>query len=768
MPKTNWMTLTFLCAFLWLAPPQVESQEEPVGRAWFGPSLTIDQDAACASVLATAQERFMTTESLGFFSAPPQPYALGNLTPRHDDTYWRNARVTIDDKPFYVTAKRHPGCGGGCESYSFVASTTLIEDLERLQQRDEPALPETPAVKDYEVYQNDANSFYVAQHDEGDLTLYRLTGAGQWHLACSIAVTPTLDASGDEAIDAVLRSIDALLVALGDVRREEADCGSAHFHSQRTQYMTRSLRRTLFRPWAILLPERSAAALPQLVHWALLGEAERVAYENFVRQRDETLEAIVEFYQQKFGWDATHAREVATIALTGAIEHGFGSITGLFGNGEEGAVRKAIAARMSIAEIAAIGATKEQLTYRPDAFSFRADSILNLAVTYPQALRYLLELGLDPNVVNPFGKTPLMYAAQYDQIESMRILFEYGADPNAVTTAPQDRCTYALETSGVSALHYAVRFASAQTVELLLAHGAVPYARAGGRNAGTAREWLERYTARESAERNQKLTTGDAERLALKLNPPTTAAERASAANELALQAEALYASGDVAGAYRKLRVALLAQPDHVRSLNDFSLIALKHRSLGESMQASTFLIQLSPESAQLASAWFNLALACDAAPFHQRYYNGMSYCLESPVNRYLNAWKAKPTKASATKLAVLFDSQDASVCAITTRDGVRLRLKFGDSPDTGFRRPRVYTLYALHAADAAPTDSSLEWQQSVWNRQAGVDEETRVLPKLVGRHEMEGFGVSEFNLDYEPRSPVQIGDGSCKIQMNQ
>jgi hypothetical protein len=514
-----------------LLTPQLALSEDETETKWFTPSLTIDKDDSCASVLATVRERFASRESLGFMSAPPRPYALGNLTPRQDDTHWTNAPVTIETREFYVTAKRHPGCGGGCERYSFVASATAIDDLERLRQRDEPALPETPAAMDYEVYMAGIYSLYVAQHDEGALTLHRLTARGEWDLACSIQLTPTLDASNDESVLEVMRSIDALLDALASVRHHEAQCGSAHFHSRRTYYMTRALRETLFRPWAVMPPRRTPEVLPQIEHWALLGEAERAAYENFGHQRDATSEAIAKFYQRKFGWKEARAREVANTALAGAIEHGFSFISGLFRNGDEGAVRKAIAARKSIAEIAAIGATKERLAYVPDVSGLRADSILNLAVTYPQALRYLLEFGLDPNVVNPFGKTPLMYAAQYDQVESMHILFEYGAKPNALTTVPQDRCTYALATTGVSALHYAVRYASVAAIELLLAHDAVPDTRAHGKNAGTPLEWLERYTSANAAERNPRLTAEDAKRVASKLKATTPIAERSSGAD---------------------------------------------------------------------------------------------------------------------------------------------------------------------------------------------------------------------------------------------
>jgi len=132
----------------------------------------------------------------------------------------------------------------------------------------------------------------------------------------------------------------------------------------------------------------------------------------------------------------------------------------------EEALRRAILERRPIEEIRAIEFDPATID-RQDV-----DSILNVAITYPEALGYLLSRGLRVDIVNGFGKTPLMYAAQHDQIESARLLLAAGANVTAATVMPFNTCAHSLEAINVTVLHYAARYASPALIHLLLAHGA--------------------------------------------------------------------------------------------------------------------------------------------------------------------------------------------------------------------------------------------------------------------------------------------------------
>src|SRR5690606_35380685 len=116
----------------------------------------------------------------------------------------------------------------------------------------------------------------------------------------------------------------------------------------------------------------------------------------------------------------------------------FSSSFDRFGRGQP--LRQAILERRPIEEIDELYQAQAREAEPPDSFqeASQYDSVLNAAIGYPEALQYLLGRGLDPNVTNGFGKTPLMYAAQHDQLESARILLRAGADPNAATYPPED------------------------------------------------------------------------------------------------------------------------------------------------------------------------------------------------------------------------------------------------------------------------------------------------------------------------------------------
>lgn len=107
------------------------------------------------------------------------------------------------------------------------------------------------------------------------------------------------------------------------------------------------------------------------------------------------------------------------------------------------------------------------------------ESILSIAVDYPEALEHLLKLGVNPNHQNYFGKTPLMYAVQRNQLESVKLLLKFKANVDLATKKMHfgGPCAfYNLYQYDVTALHYAARFANSDVIKVLLSHNASLYA----------------------------------------------------------------------------------------------------------------------------------------------------------------------------------------------------------------------------------------------------------------------------------------------------
>jgi len=118
-------------------------------------------------------------------------------------------------------------------------------------------------------------------------------------------------------------------------------------------------------------------------------------------------------------------------------------------------------------------------------FSGWPEPLLSLAMANPDSVAPLVQAGADVNATNPFGKTPLMTAAQYDQLDAIKRLLKAGADVNAASLQPEDipdnlpsgqlNCNpYNITHGSRTALMYAAANASLSVIRTLLKAGADP------------------------------------------------------------------------------------------------------------------------------------------------------------------------------------------------------------------------------------------------------------------------------------------------------
>lgn len=96
------------------------------------------------------------------------------------------------------------------------------------------------------------------------------------------------------------------------------------------------------------------------------------------------------------------------------------------------------------------------------------DPLIHVAVADPAALAAMLDRGYSVTTTNGFGKTPLMVAAQVDEVQSAQILLARGATVNATTHGM-------LTEDGRTALMYAAANGSLSMIRLLLNAGADPH-----------------------------------------------------------------------------------------------------------------------------------------------------------------------------------------------------------------------------------------------------------------------------------------------------
>jgi hypothetical protein len=133
---------------------------------------------------------------------------------------------------------------------------------------------------------------------------------------------------------------------------------------------------------------------------------------------------------------------------------------------------------------AAVGAATDTTLWNDPAFwkgTYFQDPPLQNAVTRPEVVKVLLEHKADPNIQNMLGRTPLMTAALYDNLESVNLLLAAGADINRQSDKSEpfpgveDLLTYSrlgIRYGRRTALMYAAANSKLPLIKALLEHGA--------------------------------------------------------------------------------------------------------------------------------------------------------------------------------------------------------------------------------------------------------------------------------------------------------
>lgn len=642
------MKFASLLALGLLSPLAVLGAESlPVdrGAVWFKPSLSVNSSPVCADILRVDQDTF--------FSARAQSeYAADDFEPVDE-------RILVADK-------------------LFDPSPQLAHD---------DTWPGTPRAPRWRLYKAADGEFYaIGMTDDDRSRTYRLASPTSVELTCEVILKPDKFSNNDNpAIQRAWQSMEALRQVYGSVSQEAGNCGTLRAHDRKYGYLEQALKQALYRPWvsrapydddppiSVDLEQRGLSADRQLEVWALGGLAEYRAWQRYRVQVDQTIEDIGRFYRQTLAWPEVEAREQAARAIRRALDNGFAFSSYYHPAATERPLRRAILERRPLAVIKQLELgerSKEQ-----EEMGFEYDSILNVAIEYPEALQYLLSKGLDPNAANAFGKTPLMYAAQYNQLESARILLAAGADPNAETHIPEDDCNYTLRTSGMTPLHYAVRYASAPAVLALVEYGSVTFART--RNTYTEVEeypldWLKKHTrhtpkaeqvrAGNEVDKNPNIRAAELPALLDALRIPS-ADDRQRTSATLVGRAQAEYARGDFRSAYRSLKLALSAQPTNEKALADLPLVAFRAGELSDAISSARQAIAASTSAPLQAAAWYNMGLICEREEVRKRYFSSGS-CDGDWIWPFVQAWKLQPTQARADKLRRVFAQEGTGSCS--------------------------------------------------------------------------------------------------------
>lgn len=721
--------------------------------AWFMPSLVENNDKFCEEILLDAQALFLSEESMRdhYFRRGANPETkIPGLKPLNlweDNAYVkmeelsRNGRKTreptifINGNKFYLNSYTHPGCGGACEEYQlFVTKQPYENDNSELCKLSPPRAPY------FQFYWNDNKSFWLYLPDEkNNLLTYKILDNGSWKKTCKVEFTPnSIEEIPDTEVQKAYNSLLSLKPTVSGLTRKEGNCGSSSTLSRWTRYFNNELPVVLYRPWSLIEDFASDSTysvdFDRLGEWALMGISEYESYHDYLSRLDETIKAVAKFYQLSFAWDQIKSEKMARSAITTAV-----STTIRFymykpiKTFDERMLRKSILEKAPMTEIVKLKVDFNEIANE------NSESLLSLAVKYPDALKYLLQNGLEVDHENEFGKTPLMYAVQYNQLESVKLLLDHGANPNSKTIAPGDTCNYDINTFGMTPLHYAVRYASLEVIKLLIDRGAVPFLAAENKHFypasfETPLVWLERYTDQASEELNPNINDDQVDVIKKWLN--TESDEVLSKKfNKLLLEAESLYQQGKILEAYRSLDLALSIKPDNERALSDMSLIALRNGKLGQSLQASQKINKESDSVKLKANAWFNQGLACAEHKRGTLEYNGNYYCKHGYVYPFYEAVIAYPTNARKQKIIEMFNGSGADYCELPAKD-MKIHFAVMQDPEvSGWSNAQM--IFVFHKSGTKISGDDLSWE---------TDRGRKVTPKMTGEVELGDYTLSIFN----------------------
>lgn len=309
--------------------------------------------------------------------------------------------------------------------------------------------------------------------------------------------------------------------------------------------------------WAYFSPELIKEKFPntatRIDEHALRGWAtySRWNWEGYARMEKQFAIArrdLAAHYQDLLGIPENEVEELAGRALLARI-------FGIKGASYKGSLSDQVLSGAPLAAIQQdlISSAKGIFARSPaPSFTGNNEPLLMIAIPRPEVVSLLLEHGADPNVTNDFGKTPLMAAAQYDDLQSVNALLNAGAQINAKSSHPtkvphndifkpeDQRCNaYNIKFGERTALMYAAANASRPVIEALLKAGADPtMVDSEGNNA---EDYL---SGRGPTARNPHLSYEERREIAALFEKSVTAEQRAFARRE-ELKTQLLAAAAD-------------------------------------------------------------------------------------------------------------------------------------------------------------------------------------------------------------------------------
>gem|GEM_PF-2614408 len=626
----------------------------------------------------------------------------------------------IDGKLYYISPRTISGCGSRCET-QFTAVTPKPIGTTWDYLKANPEQPKPVPHNQHSLATDDNGQLYYVSFNALQYKLHTLN-EGKWELSCLVNINPTeslssSDGKADDLKDALQENLKTLSLSVQNMIAKSGE-GRSCKGSYRVNYVRKKNFNRLFdlvssRPHQFTSIKNYPEVFLALKNWSYGGLHQHQIFKDYQKSFNDSQDQLSQFYQLQFNLKSNEANTKAEYALKTAVSAGINYFENKSLNYTLG-LRKAILDKHPIEKI------KSEITQSAHA---ELDSILNLAVTYPEALKILIKEGFDVNQKNPFGKTPLMYAAQHNQFESIAVLLAAQADPNLMTHQPKDNeCNYLLKTTNLSSLHYAVRFSDFKSIKLIIDSGAWKELKSIEHNKykSTALDWLTKHR-----NENKNLSQDDFDKLKILLSPKK-GKELRRFTKKLTIKAEEDYHSGKLDFAYQTLTLIISSDPEYIRALSDLALVSLKIKDFETALDINKRILRLSKKDNERASAYFNIGLTCERIPeiSNVDYYK-REICRKGLLPIFLESLLLKETKSRKNKVSELVRESKTS-CTIKDDESNLITLHI----DSDSSRLSNFIVSYTKKSDSEITPLNLNKQLNLQKTIIRNKKETNILRK--------------------------------------
>jgi hypothetical protein len=503
-------------AVILLATTSVRSAGLSPDAAPYAPRLVVDEDSVCQAFLDAATDAFRQSSLKLDLSVAGWPVTVNWMRFRSTDTLERAdpRRLTYREVDLDGDGKREllavigESHGWRGDVYHFLRAPPMDESSPDSAGLTDHVRAKGSALRDVAwappaVLEVAGKYFLLDADDDSEVTLSRIPAIGGLERTCVVRLFPYGDLLGPlkgTAVEDFFRLVGQIVGGYGY-------CGTLDAGGRLWIEARDAQKHTAWRQWALRNenggPYNSRAEVDAaLERWGRESLWNYRLYRRLHGSLDAAIAALSAHYEATWRAPAAAAQEEASRTIDQVLRRHFvfsksaptappyptASLEPLLlAGGPREEIERLLAKNPGIA-----GRTITALDGKP------REALIFFALEHPTVLRRLLEVGAPANAPNEFGKTALMYAAQFDLVDTAKVLLDYGADVNA-QTEQEPGCEINVAIGERTALMYVAENASLPLLELILQAGANPQARDS--RGGSVLDYLSRNRVMSDAAR---------------------------------------------------------------------------------------------------------------------------------------------------------------------------------------------------------------------------------------------------------------------------